>query len=216
VEAEMGQSIFKHEIVKCEDLINRLGGVIASKIVEDETGEITEVHVLISKDRHPKQISKDVQTVLATCMDKKIDYRCISIAQTGIHNIYEICRINFQSVNTRISKSEIFVEVELVRNKEVFKASACGVNSQKNADRVTVNATIQCIKGMMSSNETLLLEDIDVVQLSKRSVMMVAINIVDRVSEDLVVGSAVLRDDRKESLVRATLDAVNRKLNILL
>jgi len=212
----MSQSIFKHEIVKCEDLINRLGGVIASKIVEDETGEITEVHVLISKDRHPKQISKDVQTVLATCMDKKIDYRCISIAQTGIHNIYEICRINFQSVNTRISESEIFVEVELVRNKEVFKASASGVNSQKNADRVTVNATIQCIKEMMSSNETLLLEDIDVVQLSKRSVMMVAINIVDRVSEDLVVGSAVLRDDRKESLVRATLDAVNRKLNILL
>lgn len=212
----MGQSITISKTVKCEDFINRLDGVISSKIVEDEMGVVKEVHVLISENRHPKQISKDVQTVLATNLEKPIDYRCISIAQTAIHNIKGVSRINFQSVNTRNSSDGISVEVELVRNKELFIGSSKGVNSRSNNDRVTVEATLKCLSKMMSNDELLLIADIDEVQLAKSSVAVVAINKVYKMSEDILVGSAIIRDDRKESLVRATLDAVNRKVNILL
>lgn len=209
----MGQSNAISKNVKCEDFINRLCGVIASKIVEDEMGLVKEVHVLISEDRHPKQISKDVQTVLATKLDKPIDYRCISIAQTAISNVKGPCRINFQAVNTRKSNNGISVEVELVKNNELFIGSSEGVNSKNNSDRVTVEATLMCLRKMMISDELLLIEDVEEVRLAKSQVAMVAINKISKISEDILVGSAMIRDDRKESLVRATLDAVNRKVN---
>jgi len=212
----MSEAIHNYERLKCEDLINGLGGVIASKIVEDEHGTISDIHVLISKDRHPKQISKDVQTVLATNLNRKVDHRCISIAQTGIQQIPEDCRVYFKSVNIRISDGEIFVEVELSKNKEIFSSSAHGINTRNNADQLTVNATLECLKKMINTDEMLMIEDIDVVYLAKTPVVMVAVNLVNRFSEDILVGSAMLRDDRKESLVRAALDAVNRKISILI
>lgn len=212
----MSQAIHQYERLKCEDLINGLSGVIASKIVEDDNGMISDVHVLISKERHPKQLSKDVQTVLATHLNQKVDHRCISIAQTGIGHIQNDCRVHFKAVNTRISGKEVYVEVELIKNGASYTSHAQGVNTRKNADQITIEATLGCLKEMINTDELLMIEDFDVVNLAKTPVVMVAVNLVNRFSEDVLVGSAMLREDRKESLVRATLDAVNRKISILI
>jgi hypothetical protein len=47
-----------------------------------EGGEIREVHVLTRSKRPPKQIVRDVQTVLLTRFNRSIDYRVVSVAFT--------------------------------------------------------------------------------------------------------------------------------------
>lgn len=212
----MSQAIQGDEQLKCEELINGLNGVISSKIVEDNEGAISDVHVLISKGRHPKQISKDVQTVLATNLNRKVDHRCISIAQTGIEQIQDDFRVHFKSVHTRITENELYVEVELLKDENSFIAHAQGINTRKNADQITIEATLACLKQMINSDELLLIEDFDTSKLAKNSVAMVAVNLVNRFSEEILVGSAMMRDDRKEGFVRATLDAINRKISIII
>ncbi|MGH7730984.1 MAG: hypothetical protein ACRENJ_07000, partial [Candidatus Eiseniibacteriota bacterium] len=47
-----------------------------------EGDEIREVHVLTCSKRPPKQIVRDVQTVLLTRFNRSIDYRVVSVAFT--------------------------------------------------------------------------------------------------------------------------------------
>ncbi|HKQ59318.1 MAG TPA: hypothetical protein VJY35_15755, partial [Candidatus Eisenbacteria bacterium] len=48
--------------------------------VQLDGDEIREIHVLTRSKRPPKQIVRDVQTVLLTRFNRSIDYRVVSIA----------------------------------------------------------------------------------------------------------------------------------------
>ena len=61
----MRDGFSEREIVyRAEDLILRLRDVRSSRIITDETGAISEIHVVASSDRSPKMIARDVETAL--------------------------------------------------------------------------------------------------------------------------------------------------------
>ena len=53
---------------------------VASARVQVEGDAITEIHVLSKSNRSPKQIVRDVQSVLINLMNRTIDYRKVSVA----------------------------------------------------------------------------------------------------------------------------------------
>jgi hypothetical protein len=61
-------------------------------------------------------------------------------------------------------------------------------------------------------NSTFIVEDIEQMQLAKRNVIVAAISLITHHEEELMVGSAVVRKDEYETIVRATLDAINRRI----
>lgn len=64
---------------KAEDAIRALRDVDGASI-QLEGDEIREIHVLTRSKRPPKQIVRDVQTVLLTRFNRTIDYRVVSVA----------------------------------------------------------------------------------------------------------------------------------------
>jgi hypothetical protein len=76
----MRDGFSEREIVyRAEDLILRLRDVRSSRIITDETGAITEIHVVASSDRSPKMIARDVETALKAELGLEIDYRKIGV-----------------------------------------------------------------------------------------------------------------------------------------
>jgi len=76
----MRDGFSEREIVyRAEDLILRLRDVRSSRIITDETGAISEIHVVASSDRSPKMIARDVETALRAELDLEIDYRKIGV-----------------------------------------------------------------------------------------------------------------------------------------
>jgi len=76
----MRDGFSEREIVyRAEDLILRLRDVRSSRIITDETGAITEIHVVASSDRSPKKIARDVETALKAELGLEIDYRKIGV-----------------------------------------------------------------------------------------------------------------------------------------
>ena len=76
----MRDGFSEREIVyKAEDLILRLRDVRSSRIITDETGAISEIHVVASSDRSPKMIARDVETALKAELGLEIDYRKIGV-----------------------------------------------------------------------------------------------------------------------------------------
>ena len=76
----MRDGFSEREIVyRAEDLILRLRDVRSCRIITDETGSITEIHVVASSDRQPKMIARDVETALKAELGLEIDYRKIGV-----------------------------------------------------------------------------------------------------------------------------------------
>ena len=76
----MRDGFSEREIVyRAEDLILRLRDVRSCRIITDETGAISEIHVVASSDRPPKMIARDVETALKAELDLDVDYRKIGV-----------------------------------------------------------------------------------------------------------------------------------------
>jgi len=63
-----------------QTLLNKLPGVVSSKVLLDENGHITDIHILADIGRGAKQIARDVQSALLTKYDIGVDHKIISIA----------------------------------------------------------------------------------------------------------------------------------------
>jgi hypothetical protein len=74
----------RETIERAEDLILRLRDVQSCKIHTDETGRISEIHVVAASDRHPKMIARDVETCLKAELGLWIDYRKIGVVLIDI------------------------------------------------------------------------------------------------------------------------------------
>jgi hypothetical protein len=77
-------SIYDSE--KCRNILSQLPGIFAIRLHfgNGDNGakdQLTEIHVLASTDRNPKQIARDIQSTLFAVYGVEIDHRIISIAQ---------------------------------------------------------------------------------------------------------------------------------------
>ncbi len=66
-------------IERAEDLILRLRDIHSCRISTDETGAVSEVHVVAATERSPKMIARDVETCLKAELNLDIDYRKIGV-----------------------------------------------------------------------------------------------------------------------------------------
>ncbi|MBN2183850.1 MAG: hypothetical protein JW746_00830 [Candidatus Krumholzibacteriota bacterium] len=69
----------KDVIDKAEDLIMHLRDIRSCRIATDESGRITEIHVVAATNRPPKLIARDVETCLKAQLGIAVDYRKIGV-----------------------------------------------------------------------------------------------------------------------------------------
>ena len=69
------------KIEEYQQLLNKIPGILSSRIITDDSQDITEVHILSSISRGPKQIVRDVQSALLAKYNLAVDHKIISVAQ---------------------------------------------------------------------------------------------------------------------------------------
>ena len=199
---------------KIEELVKKIQGVISTKVVIDDE-QIVELHLLTDKSRNAKQISRDIQSALASELDIEIDHKVISIAQIEFNDdSYNNKRVKIKSVSKIVESNELICEVKLnLEDKEVIGTSKHkNISSRK--DYSFVSATINALEKLYNFDDMIFLEGIEVIERHSYSVVVVLVSTIFE-QEEVMSGSSVVEDDRDLALVKATLDAVNRRLNML-
>ncbi|MFZ5969235.1 MAG: hypothetical protein ACOYVK_18925 [Bacillota bacterium] len=200
-------------VSQMEETINNIPEVISSKVIFDQQNEIEEIHVLASNNRNAKQISRDIQSALTAKFDVKIDHKKISVAQIGFkQDIESEYRLRINSIGYGVIGNLAEIKVILQKGEQLIEGIAKGINSKNNVYRLVVNATLDCIHAFIGVHNTFVVEDVEKICLAKREVMVTAISLITEHGEELMVGSSVVRKDEYESIVRATLDAINRRV----
>jgi len=203
-----------------EQSIKQIRSVIATRIKGNSSEEIEEIHVLANSKRNPKQIVRDIESMLAAQFGLEIDHKKVSVVQLESEDETpqsyakhgEQIRPKLVSVSLRTVNTMAEVKVELSAQDEIMEGVSTGTSTTYNKLRLFVDATINALSGFMMDKLVFATEDVMINRLGKYQVAQVAISLITPVGEQTLVGCAIVKNDEREGVVKATLDAVNRKL----
>lgn len=200
-------------LMEMEKVMNGIEGINASKVVYNDYGHIEEIHIIADQNRGAKQISRDIQSLLIAKFDMKVDHKKISVAQIcSDEKVEKSHRFSIGAIGYRLAENVVEIKVVLKKEGKEYESTVQGTNTRNNIYRLFVQATLECVHRSLRRNDIFLVEDIVKVNIAKQEVINIAIEYICGTSEELLVGCAVLKKDDYEAIVKATLDAVNRKV----
>ncbi len=201
----------KPSSLQLEKLINSVEGVISCKVVSNESGEIVEVHILAGDQRSPKQIVRDIETTSMVQLGLELDHKKISVAQVHNDMVIPGKRLLLRGISFALVENQVEVAVELAYGDRVEVGHASGRKTQSNQQRLLAQATLQAVTSFLGDQEVFVLEQVSVQPFAQQTAVLVAVALLSQEQEDMLLGAALVRGDQREAIVRATLDAVNRR-----
>ncbi|MGI6162406.1 MAG: hypothetical protein ACOYEQ_00565 [Bacillota bacterium] len=205
-----------------EELLVCLPGIQKARVVVNDWGAIEEIHILTGLDRSPKQIVRDVQSALKAQWDITVDRRKVSVAQVKTSLPASQGRLRYVGLevksDARTSKSEVCVTLERSQEDQVAtysgKVEADGteislLSGVAQATCLAVNLTIE-------PPNAFFVDDVNLVSVGHKKAVAVLVGLVTpKRNHEELLGSALVRREAREASVRATLDAMNRRLEVL-
>jgi len=206
--------------------IRTLAGVISVSVILDPEGtEIDEIHIVSTCERSPKQLVRDVETLILGNHGVRIDHKKISIAQVRDVDLDAIVetdesrdertrpsRIRFVSTKSNSYGLRWEVAVELERGGIPSAATVNGAGSRKNKARLVAQATAEALNNYLGEKQAVAVDEVQINEgIGYRTAVVILTLLGDR-AEKVLVGSSIMDEDMPKAVVHATLDAVNRAL----
>jgi hypothetical protein len=206
-----------------EDVVRQLKDVVSARAVLGQTGRVDELHVLVHPKRAPKQIARDIESAVRAHLDVTLDYKKISIAQIqgraplgGASGVPIPPRLRFSDVSLSVTGSRAEAVVHLKREDAVYTGIASGHASGYNQLRLIATAAIRAVEDTSDADGTMVVEDLqaDVPLAGGKAVVVLVSALAPSKGEELLTGSALIRQDAWKAVVSATLNAVNRRVTL--
>jgi hypothetical protein len=93
---------------------------------------------------------------------------------------------------------------------------ATGTATQSGVQRAVAIATIRAVEGLLDDKVRFELEHVEVAPTGRDRTALVAITMLSAAGGEKLTGAAVVREDARQAVIRATLDAVNRRVERML
>lgn len=200
-----------------EDTLKRIKDVISARIVQDDAGNILEVHVLAGPGRAVKYIARDVESTIIAAFGITIDRRKISIAQLGGGDVgRQEKRLQLEKVQIVSEPDGAQVDVFLKMGTSSVTGSSRGVPTTKSWLYLAAGATLNAVAQFLTPDITFNVEDSSINASRPSKIALVSIMVFSSGRQQLLTGSCPVSHDDREAIVKATLDALNRKFAQLL
>ncbi|HEV2356690.1 MAG TPA: hypothetical protein VGZ23_03655 [bacterium] len=199
---------------RAEGVIRKVRGVSAVRVDLAQGGVIDRVHVLGTAERSPRVLAGDVVAALAAELSVEIDPSQVRVAmrrpdgQNG-GPAPQRSRLKFVGMTVATLRSSAEVKVQLEYEGSVVEGVAAGPNAGGHRLQLIGAATLRAVEAHLGAQGLFLLETATVAPLGARQIAMALVAWLGP-EEDVLTGSSLVRDDPRDAVVRAVLDAVNR------
>lgn len=209
-----------------EASLRQLTGVRAVRVVTGPDRRPIEIHVLAARDKAPKQVVRDVQSLAMAEFDMEIDHRIVSVVQldegegdgptpepaaTAATAAAAVNRVTISAISVESAGSYAQVGVSLVAAGLSATGSSRGPAGAANRPRIVARATLDAVAQLVELDAAEV-EHAQLVTLGTSDVALCTVHFVTSRGEHVVSGSAVVRNDPADAVARAVLDALNRRL----
>jgi len=213
------------EPLEIDRLLETLTGVVRARVrLSPEGDSLDEIHILSDGAAAPKQIVRNIETLLHTAFNLAIDHRVVSIAVlkegAEMRPVEETAtqpaasppqRVVFQRlrmVQDEPYKCTAFVELKL--GDVIFEGSHRDTDTPRARLYASARAVIEALEYLTEKEIALYLAGIESMHVFQRQVLVVLVEGRRHRQQMRMVGTSVIEDDPHEAAVLAVLDAVNR------
>ena len=208
--------------LEIDRLLETLTGVVRAKVrLAPEGDGLSEIHILSDGAAPPKQIVRNVETLLQTAFDLKIDHRVVSIAVLKEEDEHvapppapaapPAPRVVFQRLRVVPEDSyKCTAYVELLMGDVIFEGSHRDADTPRARLHTCGRAVLDALDYLGEKEIALYLAGIEQVRLFQRDVVVALIEARHGRHHVRMVGSSAVAEDPNEAAVLAVLDAVNR------
>lgn len=216
----MEHAISPATIAEIELALSQVAEIKAARVVVSDEGAIQEIHVLALPTKSPKQVVRDIESTIMAAFGIAIDHRMVSIAQLGQDSMPEQeqrdrPRARIKSINAEIAGVHANITVILDLEGDAYIGVAAGPASETARKRLVAQATLNAVEEYLRGTMSFALEDVEIVKLGRESVAVACVTLVSSFGEQALSGAALVRNNDKDSIVKATLDAINRRIGFL-
>jgi hypothetical protein len=205
------------DLTEVEREICRLPDVSIARMVTDDAGRVTEVHVVANPGKHPKQIVRDVQSVALASFGLELDRRIVSVVQLGgaesVNGAADAPRFSIAGITAESTGLRSLVRVTLSRDGEDAVGFAEGSVATTARHRLVAHATIDALRQLEPAAGSIDVDHAEIVRVGSHDVAVVTIVFIAPPSEQVVAGAAIVHAQHDaDAVARAVLDATNRRL----
>jgi hypothetical protein len=199
---------------RAEDIIRRVRGVSAVRVDLAQGGVIDRVHVLSTAERSPRLVAGDVIAALAAELSVELEQNQIRVAirrpdqQESAHPPARP-RLKFVGMTVATLRGGAEVKVQLELDGATVEGVAAGPNAAAQRLQLIGAATLRAVEAHLGAQGLFLMESVTVIPVGTRQVALALVAWLGP-EEDIFSGCSPVRDDPREAVVRAVLDAVNR------
>ncbi len=109
---------------------------------------------------------------------------------------------------------EVTATVVLEQQGRSSTGTSSSAASSRGVQRAVANATLRSVEALSGGALRLELEQVEVAELGSERTVLVALTLLTSRATERLTGAAVVRDDVRSAVIRATLDALNRRLGL--
>lgn len=212
------------QLSRCEEMLRGIPDVVSARVVLDGEGSISQIRILAGAERNAASIAADVIAGLKKNFGVDVDPANIIITHlqepagegSEATALSSGERPRFVGLNMSSKGNKIEVRVELASRGKILSGVAVGPASARNRRRLIAQAMLSALESESESGYSFILEDLTVVTLAGKQVALVAVSLLSPLGEEFLTGSAVVDEEEPEAIVKATLDAINRRLSVLM
>jgi hypothetical protein len=195
-----------------ESALARIPSVTAARVVTGTNGRIAEVHVLAKRDRAPKQLVRDVQSVVLASFGLEVDYRTVSVVQLDEQLVEgdsapSAPRVALVRLNADVGGHSTEVRVNLSNGNEELVGTVRGPASS--GMRLVARAVVEAVASLVGDS-ALDVDFAEIMPAGSYSVAVAVLRLATNRGDQVVSGSAVVRKDGNDAMARASLAALNR------
>ncbi len=162
-------------------------------------------------------IAVDVVSAVAAELGVELEPRQVRVAaqqRADRPGLPEALRLKFVGLSVSVMRSTAEVKVHLEDQGLVYEGIASGPYASRNRLELVAAAALRAVEIFLRTEGMFVLEGVTATSVGAREVTSVVVSLPGR-EEETLVGSALVRDDPREAIVRAVLDAVNRPVSWL-
>jgi hypothetical protein len=111
---------------------------------------------------------------------------------------------------------DVTATVTLASGERVAVGEARGLASSSGVHRAVAMATLRAVEQLVGDSARVELEHLEVTTMGAERTVVVLLTLLTAQGGESLTGAAAVRDDVRQAVIRATLDALNRRLEMLL
>jgi hypothetical protein len=198
-----------------EQLIRQVRGVVGARVVGHPPDAIDEIHVVGTPDRQPKAVVRDIESIVYVRTGLRLNHRKISLVQlpeTQLFSQQERVRL------VRVEQAPAQTTVTLAFGTTQFSGQSAGGETEAMAvARRTAEATLEAVEQMIGEAGQFAIEATEQRSIGGSNIWMSLLSRNDGDAAEQMVGVSIVRGpDVSGAAARSVLDAVNRRLTVLL